>query len=629
VGDSDSVTRSQLRPQRDGPWRIFLSHTSDLRDHPRDRSFVAAAEAAVMRAGHAIVDMAYFAARDTEPADYCTEMVGGADVYVAIVGHRYGAPVSARPDLSYTELEFEAATTLGLPRLIFLVRDGVTGMPPARQHADRQMAFRRRLQESDLTTAWVASPGELEIGLHQSLVELRAGRRVQRSSPPRRIRTARELSRTPPAILTPIVAFWTRLDQPDIGEAIALLRQQFGLTRAELVERMWAASDDANLGLDTSLIYRWERGEKGRRRPRPSDQYRRLLGLVCEGQMQSLSPIGRREFLRRLAMLAGSQLLSGPVILDTPMPLHAGAPDPQLLDGMAALTRNYLHLHNTVSPSAVRAAIARHFDELTALALRSHSPSTAVRIRSMSAQTAILAGWVSFNLQDMSQALMYWTVAHEMAREAGNVSLQAHALGCRSRLYSPIHRGADQTDPAVALALLDQAVYLSDGAASPALRSWLLANRAQQFAATNQADASFRDLDASAHFASTGEQSDDDMLSGWDEVRVDAYRGICAMVLRRPADVIAVTESVLARTDPSRVQRSLQQCDLAAAYAMQGDVDQACSLLTEALRMAARAQFPEGTRRVLSVRGEYLREQRSPSIQQLDDLITTTVTSST
>lgn len=576
-----------------------------------------------MRAGHAIVDMAYFAARDTEPADYCTEMVGQADVYVAIIGHRYGAPVRGRPDLSYTELEFEAATTLGVPRLIFLVRDGATGTLPAAQHADRQAAFRRRLQESGLTTAWVASPAELEIGLHQSLVELGAGRQAQRSSPPRRVRTARELSRTPPDILTPVVAFWTRLDQPDIGDAIALLRQQFGLTRAELVERMWAASDDANLGLDTSLIYRWERGEKGRRRPRPSDQYRRLLGLVCEREMQNMGPIGRREFLRRLAMLAGSQLLTGPVILDTPIPLHAGAPDPQLLDGMAALTRNYLHLHNTVSPSAVRAAIARHFDDLTALALRSHSPSMAARIRSMSAQTAILAGWVAFNLQDMSQALMYWTVAHEMAREAGNMSLQAHALGCRSRLYSPIHRGADETDPAVALRLLDQAVHLSEGAASPALRSWLLANRAQQFAATNQADASFRDLDASAHFAAIGEQSDDDMLSGWDEVRVDAYRGICAMVLRRPAEVIAVTESVLARTDPTRVQRSLQQCDLAAAYAMHGDIDHACALLREALQVASRAQFPEGVRRATAVRSQYFEGQHSSSVEQLDDLMAT------
>src|SRR5262249_7315730 len=161
----------------------------------------------------------------------------------------------------------------------------------------------------------------------------------------------------------------------------------------------------------------------------------------------------------------------------------------------------------------------------------------------------------------------------DLARESGNVSVQAHALGSRSRLYTPIHRDQREADPAAALALLDQAVRLAEHGASPALRSWLLANRAQQLAATDQAGASHRDLEASAHYVSLAEQTDDDVLAGWDEVRVDAYRGICAMALGRPGEVIAITESVLARTDPSRVQRSLQQADLAAAYGQRGDVE--------------------------------------------------------
>jgi tetratricopeptide (TPR) repeat protein len=159
-------------------WRVFISHTSELRDFPKGTSYVAAAERAIIAAGHVPVDMTDFPAADQAPADLCIDRVRSCDVYIGMLGTRYGSLVRDKPNVSYTELEFDTATEAGLDRLVFLLdtdADDVRIPPSAlidRDFGARQDDFRRRVRESKLVTRSFADPGELSQLVERSLREL-------------------------------------------------------------------------------------------------------------------------------------------------------------------------------------------------------------------------------------------------------------------------------------------------------------------------------------------------------------------------------------------------------------------------------------------------------------------------
>ena len=160
--------------------QVFLSRTSELHKFPSGRSFVTAAESAVKRAGGVITDMAYFAARDDKPSEYCRNMVRACDIYVGLIGLRYGSPVRDLPEASYTELEFDTATEAGKTRLIFLLDENeALPIPPTWLRDDdpdlvaRQQAFRKRLRGAGVITRTFASPQQLETELLHALQEAR------------------------------------------------------------------------------------------------------------------------------------------------------------------------------------------------------------------------------------------------------------------------------------------------------------------------------------------------------------------------------------------------------------------------------------------------------------------------
>jgi hypothetical protein len=81
-----------MRQERSpAPLRVFVSHTSELDKLPKDGSFVAAAKAGILQAGHVAIEMQLFSAFNGSSAQMCVDHLGRTDVYVLIAGFRYGS----------------------------------------------------------------------------------------------------------------------------------------------------------------------------------------------------------------------------------------------------------------------------------------------------------------------------------------------------------------------------------------------------------------------------------------------------------------------------------------------------------------------------------------------------------
>ena len=140
-------------------------------------SFITRVQDAVSACGHAIVEMTGFPVRDQAPAQLCEETVGDADVYIGVLGLRYGTLVRDGPDRSYTELEFDCATERGLPRLMFLLDSSSVdlGIPPhtlVDDLAARQRTFCERVRNAGVSVVFFRNADDLKGSVERALQDL-------------------------------------------------------------------------------------------------------------------------------------------------------------------------------------------------------------------------------------------------------------------------------------------------------------------------------------------------------------------------------------------------------------------------------------------------------------------------
>lgn len=153
--------------------RVFLSHTSELANYPSGRSFVRAAEEAVIASGNQVLEMSYFPAAPEDPVAHCRRQIARAQVLVSILGFRYGSRI-ASGGVSFTEMEYRLASEAALPRLAFLLADDAE-VPIAAftdfESASQQSEFRNSiLSAQDVTVKTFRTADELKAQLLQSLL---------------------------------------------------------------------------------------------------------------------------------------------------------------------------------------------------------------------------------------------------------------------------------------------------------------------------------------------------------------------------------------------------------------------------------------------------------------------------
>jgi hypothetical protein len=173
-----------------------------------------------------------------------------------------------------------------------------------------------------------------------------------------------------------------------------------------------------------------------------------------------------------------------------------------------------------------------------------------------------LAGNLAFDLKQRARAEAYLTVALQAAREAESADLGAWTLAMRSIL--PAYDG----DPAGALALIQQGHAFAGRAVTPTRRAWLAAMEAKAHAGLGDARECSEALGCATDTIQHAGASENWLGTDFfDMPRLLAFKGTCALLLRKPKAARAALAEGLAQRPLSDVKgRSLAQLDLAAAH---------------------------------------------------------------
>jgi len=270
------------------------------------------------------------------------------------------------------------------------------------------------------------------------------------------------------------------------------------------------------------------------------------------------------------------------------------------------------------------AAVAPLMQRLRFLLLAASHPATLrQRLQALYAETATIAGRLAFWNDDRGQSEHLLKFAGNLASDIHERHLLAVVLAFRADLYSTVpYIGTVPNNTNLALTMFEEAASLDGPDTPPLLRSWVYGCRAEEYATLRRGLESDRDMER-AHTAlaasrpGVGDQVLDiavlDIAAA--AAGLSGFEVACAIALGRGREAREAFEAGL------KEQTSVGRLSgLAAAFALEGDIESASELLTQGLDEAIRRQLPTRRRRVEGVRAAFLSHASDhPAVQRFDE----------
>lgn len=136
------------------PWRIFVSSTKEDLVPYRE-----AVESALTSMEHIPLGMEFFVSSPESPIDVCLSTVRRSQLYIVIVGMRYGS-IEEGSGKSFTELEYDEAVKNNIPILAFIIDEEQCAILPkyvdVGEKAEKLKDFKTKLNSSYLVSRFVS-----------------------------------------------------------------------------------------------------------------------------------------------------------------------------------------------------------------------------------------------------------------------------------------------------------------------------------------------------------------------------------------------------------------------------------------------------------------------------------------